>query len=78
VNIYTQEGDSTVAVPSDAIVYEGNSAHLWVMRDDNSVQYRKIKIGVNEGGLVQILEGLSAGERVVTKGSLFVDRASGN
>jgi len=78
VRIMTEEGDSTVAIHRDAIVYEGNIAHLWVVRDDNSIQYRKIKTGMNEGELVEVVEGLSPGERVVIKGSLFVDRAGGS
>jgi cobalt-zinc-cadmium efflux system membrane fusion protein len=67
-----------VAVHRDAIVYEGNAAHVWVVRDDQSIQYRKIKTGMIEGELVQVVEGLSSGERVVTKGTLFVERAAGN
>ncbi|HWP27544.1 MAG TPA: efflux RND transporter periplasmic adaptor subunit, partial [Xanthobacteraceae bacterium] len=78
IKIFTEEGDSTVAVHRDAIVYEGNVAHVWVVRDDQSIQYRKIKTGMSEGELVQVVKGLSPGERVVTKGTLFVERAAGN
>jgi cobalt-zinc-cadmium efflux system membrane fusion protein len=78
VKIFIEEGDSTAAVNRNAIVYEGENAHVWVVRDHESIQYRKVKTGMSEGDLVQIVEGLSPGERVVSKGTLFVERAAGN
>jgi membrane fusion protein, heavy metal efflux system len=76
VTILTGEGDSSPAVPREAVIYDGQSAHVWVARDDRSVEPRKIKSGLNNGQMVQVLDGLKLGEKVVTKGSLFVDRAA--
>ena len=76
VTILTGEGDSSPAVPREAVIYDGNSAHVWVVSDDRAVEPRKIKTGLSNGLMVQVLEGLSLGEKVVTKGSLFVDRAA--
>lgn len=76
VTILTGEGDSSPAVPREAVIYDGPSAHVWVARDDQSVEPRKIKTGLNNGQMVQVLDGLKLGEKVVTKGSLFVDRAA--
>jgi len=76
VTILTSEGNSSAAVPRDAIIYEGNNARVWVAREDKSLVRRKIKTGLSNGNVVQVLEGLDVGERVVTKGSLFVDRAA--
>ncbi len=67
---------SSPAVPREAVVYDGQTAHVWVARDDRSVEPRKIKTGLNNGQMVQVLDGLKLGEKVVTKGSLFVDRAA--
>jgi membrane fusion protein, heavy metal efflux system len=47
----------------------------WVARDDKSIELRQIRTGVANGRMIQVLEGLMAGERVITKGSLFIDRA---
>lgn len=77
VKILIEQGPPSVAVHRDAIVYEGNMAGLWVVGDDQSVQYRSIRTGMSDGELVQVIEGLSPGERVVTKGGLFIQRASG-
>ncbi|MGB2660583.1 MAG: efflux RND transporter periplasmic adaptor subunit, partial [Pseudolabrys sp.] len=51
-------------------------AHVWVAREDKSVERRDIKTGLSNGHMIQIVEGLRAGETVVSKGSLFVDRAA--
>ncbi len=37
---------------------------------------RAVTLGLSGGGLVQVTDGLSLGERVVTRGSLFIDRAA--
>jgi cobalt-zinc-cadmium efflux system membrane fusion protein len=37
---------------------------------------RNIKTGLFNGRMVQVLDGLTLGDNVVTKGSLFVDRAA--
>jgi len=76
VNILTGEGDSSLAVPRDAIIYDGKTAHVWIARDDKSVERREIKTGLSNGQMIQVLEGLREGENVVSKGSLFVDRAA--
>ena len=36
---------------------------------------RPVKIGRIANGLVEVLEGLTAGEAVVARGGLFLDRA---
>jgi cobalt-zinc-cadmium efflux system membrane fusion protein len=76
VNILTGEGDNSPAVPREAVIYDGNSAHVWIARDDKAVEPRKVKTGLSNGQMIQILDGLRLGENVVTKGSLFVDRAA--
>ena len=70
-------GDSRApAVPEEAIVREGEAAHVWVLGSDNGLELRRIRTGRMHEGMVEVLEGLRAGERVVTRGSLFIDRAA--
>ncbi|HKV14112.1 MAG TPA: efflux RND transporter periplasmic adaptor subunit [Reyranella sp.] len=65
------------AVPPGAVVYEGSEAHVWVARpNEKKVVSRSIKVGDTENGLVEVLQGLSVGESVVTSGTLFIDRAT--
>jgi cobalt-zinc-cadmium efflux system membrane fusion protein len=77
VNILIGEGDSAVAVPRDAVIYEGSAARVWVVRDDNkAIELRRVKVGLTSGNMVEVTDGLVASDRVVTKGSLFIDRVA--
>jgi cobalt-zinc-cadmium efflux system membrane fusion protein len=64
------------AVPQRAIVYEGDGARVWVMQQGNSIGLRQIRTGRISNGMVEVLAGLTPGERVVTAGALFIDRAA--
>jgi membrane fusion protein, heavy metal efflux system len=74
--ILTSGAVESPAVPEAAIVYEGDAAHLWVVAGDGLLTYRVIRPGRSNDGLVEVLEGLAAGERIVTKGGLFIDQAA--
>jgi cobalt-zinc-cadmium efflux system membrane fusion protein len=76
VTILTGEGDNSPAIPRDAVIYDGKATHVWVARDDKSVERRDIKTGLSNGQMIQVIEGLHDGESVVSKGSLFLDRAA--
>jgi cobalt-zinc-cadmium efflux system membrane fusion protein len=77
VKVLTGEGDSAVGVPRDAVIYEGDTAHVWVVRDDEkAIELRRIKVGLANGNMVEVVEGLSPSDRVIAKGSLFIDRAA--
>ena len=64
------------SVPVDAVIYEGDTARVWVTMDDRRIVSRTIHTGVTSDGKVQVVSGLEPGERIVAKGSLFIDRAA--
>jgi cobalt-zinc-cadmium efflux system membrane fusion protein len=76
VTIYSPSDHSAVAVPKQALIYEGDQVRLWVANDDKSIELRQIKTGLSNGNLVEVNGNLKPGERIVTKGSLFIDRAA--
>jgi membrane fusion protein, heavy metal efflux system len=76
VKILTGEGDTAVAISRDAIIYEGGAAHVWAVRDDKAIELRAVKVGLTNGSMVEVTEGLAPGDRVITKGSLFIDRVA--
>ena len=39
-------------------------------------ELRQIKIGLSDGKMMQVLSGLRVGEKIVTKGTLFIDRTA--
>ncbi|HEX2789293.1 MAG TPA: efflux RND transporter periplasmic adaptor subunit [Steroidobacteraceae bacterium] len=74
--ILTSEGAEAPAVPASAVVYEGDSAHVWVLQSADAIAIRPIRAGRASDGFVEVLDGLKPGERVVTRGSLFIDRSA--
>lgn len=65
-----------VGVPVGAVIYRGPEAGVWVALPDNRFALRPIRVGIRAGDVVEVTGGLAAGERVVTGGALFVDRAA--
>jgi membrane fusion protein, heavy metal efflux system len=76
VTIFSSGDHPAVGVPKQALIYEGDQVHLWVAHDDKSIELRQVKTGLINGDLVEINGNLKAGEQIVTKGSLFIDRAA--
>jgi cobalt-zinc-cadmium efflux system membrane fusion protein len=64
------------SVPRSAVVFEGADARVYVARDDGSVALRQILTGRSSGDMVEVTEGLSVGEKVISGGTLFIDRAT--
>ncbi|HEX4553806.1 MAG TPA: efflux RND transporter periplasmic adaptor subunit [Xanthobacteraceae bacterium] len=76
VGIFTEQDLAGLAVPREALIYEGSSVRIWVVHEDKTIELRQIKTGLTNGRMIQVLEGINPGERVITRGSLFIDRAA--
>lgn len=60
----------TVTVPNVAVQQGVDGIFVYVVKDDNSVEMRKIEIAASEGGVTAIRMGVLADETVVTDGQL--------
>jgi cobalt-zinc-cadmium efflux system membrane fusion protein len=76
VTIYSAGDHPAVGVPKQALIYEGDQVRVWVAHEDKSIELRQIKTGLTNGDLVEVQGNLKPGEKIVTKGSLFIDRAA--
>ena len=76
VTIYSASDHPAVAVPKQALIYEGDQVRVWIAHEDRSIELRQIRTGLTNGNLVEVTDNLKPGEKVVTKGSLFIDRAA--
>ena len=76
VTIYASADHMSVGVPKQALIYEGERVRLWVANEDKSLELREIRTGLTNGDQVEVRANLRAGEKVVTRGSLFIDRAA--
>lgn len=66
---------SALRVPAAAVIHEGESARIWVVRPGGLLVSRDVVAGDEQDGMVTILKGLEPGERIVTAGALFVNEA---
>ncbi|MDR3188952.1 MAG: efflux RND transporter periplasmic adaptor subunit [Prevotellaceae bacterium] len=70
--IKTQTSSRAIALPNEAIVEEMGSFFVYVQRTPELFEKRPIRKGATDGLRTEILEGVTAGERVVSKGAIFL------
>jgi len=63
-------------VPAAAVVDDAGRPIVFVQREGETFERRAVTLGPRTGDVVQILEGVQAGDRVVTKGAYLVRLAS--
>lgn len=65
---------TATAVPLEGVVREGDGTMtVWLTTDRHRFTKRAVKIGMQDAGFDQILDGIRPGEQVVTKGAVFLD-----
>jgi multidrug efflux pump subunit AcrA (membrane-fusion protein) len=67
---------NALVIPISALVEEQGTFYAYVQTGGESFEKRELKLGGNDGQHVQILSGISNGERVVTKGAYQVKLAT--
>ncbi|MEW6584417.1 MAG: efflux RND transporter periplasmic adaptor subunit [Nitrospirota bacterium] len=67
VTLYTGPPRDTVLIPVIAPLYERDSVRIFVVEGDRA-RARNVKLGQKTGDMVEVVEGLSEGETVVTVG----------
>jgi len=69
--------DDAVLVPDMAVLRSGERDTVFVALDGGRFEAREVRLGArSEGDLYQVLDGLRAGERVVTSGQFMLDSES--
>jgi membrane fusion protein, multidrug efflux system len=58
-----------ITVPSVAIQRGSQGTFVYVVKPDNTVEFRPVVTGIDEGGNTAVARGVDAGERVVTDGA---------
>ena len=67
---------SMLAVPAEAVLDAGDHKTVFVDRGNGFLEPRQVKTGERDGDRIQILSGLSVGERVVISGNFLIDSES--
>ena len=72
-NITLGKPTNSVAVPINAVTREGDgSMSVWVTQEGIRFKRRKVHIGLTQGGMVQIIDGLVQGEKIARDKALFL------
>ncbi|MGH2571231.1 MAG: efflux RND transporter periplasmic adaptor subunit, partial [bacterium] len=71
-SIAVRDGRTAVVVPVDAVQWEGCCNIVFVKRSDVLYEPRKVQLGVATGTAYEVLDGLRAGEEIVTQGSFLL------
>ena len=68
VKLFTEDYTGAVVMPKDSLVQNGDSYFAYVVNEDSTVSKREVTTGNSVDGVIQILSGVKAGERVVVQG----------
>jgi cobalt-zinc-cadmium efflux system membrane fusion protein len=72
VLVYASPTPDALTVPLEAVQNGPTGTMVFVQRGTNDFEVRAVKVGSEQGEVVTVLEGVSAGEQVVTKGSFVL------
>jgi RND family efflux transporter MFP subunit len=76
VHVLTGAAHSGLAVPSSAVLYESGLPAVYVSLGGETFARRPVRLGPRDGTFIEIVEGVKAGERVVSVGAYAVRLAS--
>ncbi len=76
VTIYADKQVDAVVIPIEAIVRSGAKTQVFVVREPGKFTPRTVTTGLTSDGNVAIVDGLSAGEEVVTSAQFLIDSES--
>ena len=74
--IETGTADKVIAVPESAVLDNGAERAVLVDKGEGRFEPREVKVGRRGGGYVEITQGLSQGEAVVTSANFLIDAES--
>jgi len=69
VQVFRPERQALV-VPEISVTQIAQSAHVFRVKDDNTVEQVTVQLGQRRSGEVEVLEGIAAGDRIVVDGTV--------
>ncbi|MEI7941956.1 MAG: efflux RND transporter periplasmic adaptor subunit [Candidatus Riflemargulisbacteria bacterium] len=70
------KGDTVLAIPEDAVIDTGIRTIVYVESEKGQFVARPIQSGRRFNGQIEILSGLTIGEKIVAEGNFFIDSES--
>ena len=76
VRIDADSQQHAVVIPAEAVIRSGDKTHVFVAQGRGKFEPRIVKLGIESAGQAVILEGITAGEKVVTSAQFLIDSES--
>ncbi|MCW8899618.1 MAG: efflux RND transporter periplasmic adaptor subunit [Gammaproteobacteria bacterium] len=73
VAIYGGAKREVITIPREALIRTGNDQRVIISVGDGGFQARKVTAGIESGEFIEIVQGLSEGDKVVTSGQFLID-----
>ena len=59
---------NSLGIPDTSMMIEGNKTYVYKVSKDNIANKTEIKIGIRDGGFIEIISGLNEGDSIVAEG----------
>lgn len=73
VSIFAEPKKGALTIPREAVIRSGRGERVVLALGEGRFKSRAIRAGMESAGLVEVLSGLEAGERVVTSAQFLID-----
>ena len=73
VKIYGGPKNDVVVIPLEALIRTGREQRVIIARGEGRFESRPVRIGIESGEWLEILEGVEPGERIVISGQFLID-----
>lgn len=75
ISLQTEVAQSSVAVPSEAIMQEGETFYVYVISGETA-EKRIVETGISDGTYTEILSGVSENEQIVVSGKEYISETN--
>ena len=72
IRVYSAPETGVLVVPEGAVQRDRDRKFVFVQRDAHTFEPRDVRLGESDGQMVKILDGLSEGDAIVTKGAFVL------
>lgn len=76
IYLITNDRENVISVPLSSLTEEQGLHYVYIQVDEEGYRKQEVSLGESDGERVEILKGLKAGQKVVTKGAIQVKLAS--
>ncbi len=73
VKIFGGAKENTIVIPLEGLIRTGREERVIVSLGEGKFEARQVMAGIESGNYVEILQGVTAGEKIVTSGQFLID-----